>query len=1485
MNRVFVSYSRRNKNFAERIARDLSDAGLDVWVDWRQIHAGELWQNEIFRGIERSDILVACLSPDAVGSEWVQREINTARDQKKFIIPVMAINAYNNLQETDVLKWLLDVHFINFESRYEEAFPELLNALPGKRRVGVYDVFAPEKIPNPFKGLEAFQQTDAHFFFGRDRLIERGLKRLKQKDRMRSLAVVGASGSGKSSLVRAGIIPKLRAEAIAGSDRWHVTIFTPGGMPIDALAQRLSPLVPDMESSQIAEKLLNEPTSLHNIIEQIIERSGGGDDKRLVLVIDQFEEAFTRAGEKERQIFFDQLHHAASVKGGNTQIILTMRADFFDRLSQYPKLAEFFEQENMIIVTEMTAAELLHSIEGPAEAVGLKYEDGLAQRILDDVLSQPGSLPLLQYALKELYERRDGSLLANAAYDQIGGVRRALARHAEEIYSDLIAAQQSIMRRILLRLVEITEEGEATRRRVNRVDLSFRDMDDEAVQQLIDLMTAPSSRLLITSREIKASDDITTPPITWIEVSHEALIREWDRFKGWVSDNIESLRYGSELLKAATDWRQGNRDKAYLVTGNRLVRAESWLQDADATNLQRDFILASVEENDRREAEKDAQAERELELQRRSAARLRNFVIVLIVSLVVAIALSLYAINRQGVAVREGNRANVALTAAANALSTAERSGGEASSLALAANASRILADNNTDLALVLALAANEIDNSPPQSRRTLAEVAYAPGTRLVFSETGEAINDVALNSLNNLALSTSGSRILLWNSSTGSVLRTLNTDEAMHDEPISSVVFHPDGAIAASAGNDGRIVLWDVNPASPTFGTSLQQMQAHTGRVLDIQFDSSGTYLLSGSADDSAVLWTFDADTTMLTETTRFTRHEANVNAVAFNNNAARIVTADEDGVIQLWSRDGGIVCTFENDGPVNTVAFNPTKSSIATGSDDGIVRLWNTSATSGCDFDRQINEHGGASVNSLVYTSDGTELISAGDNSSIIFYNLEDDQVAGRFNGHTAGIRSLSLSSDNKRLLSASSDTSVRVWDTVSSERAQDFAGHEFNGLNGGDTIGIYSADDSQILSGSQDGIIRLWNVDSGLTIEVFQGHEGAINDVAFGADGTTLLSGSADGTVILWDATTGTSLTRMTGHETAVMTVSYLPDGTRAVSGAADGSIIEWDIDPASATFGQEIRRFGVGRAGHTKSVNAIVLHPDGEHFLSASSDETMILWTIADASIVRTYSDQKSTVMSVDFNNDGTRFVSAPVNGVVILWETETGDVISRFAGHVGSVNSVTFAPDDSLIITGGQDETLRVWDISTGLEVRRYNAGTPIVSLSITSDGRNVLTGLSDATLSTWRVLIEIRDLFDWVYLNRFVDVATCAERDLFRLTPCDAEGNQPLTTPFPIPTLTPTPANEVSLTIGGQAVVNIDTSLNVREGPGTDETPLITAEGQTIRLDDGVIVTLLDGPITRTGLVWWQIESEDGIIGWVVESVPEEGIRTLLPLP
>ena len=1474
MNRVFVSYSRRNKNFAERLARDLGDAGLEVWIDFRQIHAGEMWQEEIFRGIERSNIIIACLSPDAVVSEWVQREVNTAREHGKLIVPVMVADALKLLEETENMRWLLDVHFINFENNYEAAFPELLLALPGGRRVGAYDDVDPAKIRNPFKGLEAFQQTDAHVFFGRENLIEKSLERLKEDRPVRFLAVVGASGSGKSSMVRAGVLPALRRGQLPGSDQWRLMIFTPGTEPIESLSQRIAPLVEDKDSDEIENLLQQSPQMFDALMKDVL--ADAPDNARVLLIVDQFEEVFTRASDVQARLFLDVLHHAVTVPNGRALVLITMRADFFDRLSHYPRLAELFEQENMVIVTEMTAPQLLRSIQGPAEAVGLIYDQNLPQRILDDVRRQPGSLPLLQYALKELYQRREGARLTTNAYEEIGGVRRALAQHAEDSYSQLNAAQQGVMRRIMLRLVEIGDNGEATRRRVNRHDLDLRGVPSEAVQELVDELTSAESRLLIASRQITASEDAVRPE-TYIEVGHEALIREWDRLKGWIAENLETLRYGSELLQAAHVWETSNHDKAYLLTGNRLVRAEAWLINADATDLQREFIQASTVENDRQLSLRQQQIERELLLQRKATRRLQLFVGGLVLSLVGAIVLI-------GLAVRSQRQANEALegeqiareTAVANEqLAIANEqlalvNEQQALSLALSASASRAMGDNELELAVLLAIVANQIDNPPPQSQRTLAEVAYSPSTRHLLRVNSADIHDAAFNPGANQALYAVESDLFLIDTTTG--LQVLKFDAAhslSHTETINALAFHPDGKHVITGGEDGKLIMWDVKSGQPT-----QQFGNAEGAINTVAFSPDGEFFASGGQDRIVTVWHIASGERQYA----LSGHEGAINAIDFSADNTRIVSGSDDDTVKVWSRSGAFIRTLSlHDADVTTVAFNPLDDDeVISGSDDNTIIQWEVSTGDVTNF---FAVHDG-NVNRVAYMPDGESFVSASDDRDLIWWDADNGQLLAVFSEHNLSVLDVAFSADSQFMLSTSADGTVRLWDMRDVEIIQQYTGHESGRLS----VGVYSDDGRLVLSGSHDMTLRLWDRDTGLTIQQFIGHDDRVTGVAMNADGTTALSGSTDQSVILWNIATGEIIQRMIGHESPINAVAYLPDGQHAVSAAANGGLILWDL-----STGTEITRYGPavakGDVGHGDEVYAVAVNPDGTRMLSASADKTLILWDIETGAVIRSYKGHNDEVESVAFNHDGTRAVSGADNGSVIIWDVTDdtdvfGGVIRLMTGHDRAVHGVTFSPDGSRVVSGSEDRTLRLWDVETGFELRRYSPTGKVYfsSVAFHNAGMSVLTGMSDSHLIEWRVLLAPSDLISWAFANRFVPEPTCEEREQYRIVPlCEDDRVAPTRTPFPIATTTPAPS-KASLQVGYDATVNTDDGepLNVRAEPS------INADEIT-ELQDGATVTLLDGPIISDGFTWWQIRTENGTEGWTVESVPDEHIQTLIP--
>jgi len=1479
MNRVFVSYSRRNKIFAERIARDLGDAGMEVWIDFRQIHGGEQWQDEIFRGIERSQIVVVCLSPDAVKSEWVQREVLTARQQEKFIIPVMAVDARRELEQAESLSWVQNLHFINFEGRYEEAFPELLLAIPGKRRLGIYDSVDPNNIPNPFKGLEAFQQTDAAFFFGRETLIDKCLHRLRQDRPTRFLAVVGASGSGKSSLVRAGVLPALRAGKIRGSDTWRIIVFTPGSNPIEALSQRLAPLLEGQEADKLTKLFYESIDYLHPFVARVL--GDANPEAKMVMVIDQFEELFTRAGESDREIFMRLLHSAVTHKGGRISVIITMRADFFDRLSRYPSLAELFEQENMVIATEMTPAELLRAIEGPARAVGLSYDPpNLAQRILDDVVRQPGSLPLLQYALKELYMRRDGIKLTAKAYEEIGGVQRALARHAEDIYNDLNVAQQAIMRRVLLRLIEVSEIGEATRRRVDRADLTFRDVPAEAVEELIEILTSADTRLLITNFQIRPNSAQSAPTIM-VDIGHEALIREWERFRGWVAEDKENLRLSSEILQSANDWASAKRDKAYLLTGNRLARAEIWLDEADATALQREFIQASIKENEERERLERERLERELVLRRRSQNRLRIALSFLAIGLLASLILSLIAVSAQAQAMSAEQEAKTLFLLAEQARAEAVLNELQARSLALASSAGRALSDNLNEVAVLLAVSANEISDAPPQSQRILAEVAYSPGTRFLFDLESVSVLATAISPDGNLLAGGVGNVVIVWDAKTGDELfRFSGTNLAGHTNRVRAVVFSPDSEKIASAGADGRIVIWDVATQ-----TQALRWDAHNGGANTLTYSFDGQFLLTGGEDHQIILWS--SATGELVQ--NYSGHSGAVNSLSFNNDGTLFASGSDDDRVGVWSlNDGFIKFLSGHSDDVLSVAFSPSAASrVLSSSIDNTIRLWDVLNTT--SLIRTFEQHND-DVTGIAFFPDGRTFISISEDTSIILWDVNITSPLKSFNDHEAPVFSIAISQDGQMMFSGADDGFARLWDLKNSEQTVVFSGHQSNDARLRTVVGVYGEDDLTVLSGSFDGTLRLWSVSTGLTIQEFRGHTDSVFDVALSSDNTTALSGGGDDKVILWDVTTGTIQKELIGHANDVLAVAYLPDNLRAVSGDADGAIILWDL-----TTGEKIRQFGpkIGKddIGHTDQIYDIAVSPDGTRILSASADQTLLLWDVETGESLGEYKGHGAGVRSVAFNPQGTLAVSGAENGGVFIWDVSDENlsardrVIRRITGHDLAVMGVAFSPDGLNIASGGSDRRLSVWEVATGAEIRRYRITSSSTvnpsfrSVDFGKNGQSLLTGMTDATLREWRLLLNPQDLLAWTYTNRYVPIPTCSQREQFGLEPYCEDGVSEITpTPFVFPTQTPAPTLP-SISVGGKAVINTtsNSTVRLRENPSLSGVILIS-------LQDGTVVDVIDGPIVADDFVWWKIRIADNTEGWSAESNPLAGVQTLIPL-
>ena len=469
-------------------------------------------------------------------------------------------------------------------------------------------VAMPAPVDNPYMGLQAFGEVDAANFFGRERVVERLVARLGINGSAgRFVAVVGPSGCGKSSVVRAGLLPALRRGAIAGSDDWFVVEITPNGRPFEELASGLSAIAVD-PAVDLLDQLTEGPAGIRRVLHDMLP----ADQSQLVLVIDQFEEVFTQGGVPAAQPFLAALADAVFDRWSRLRLVITIRADFYDRpLSNYA-FAELL-RKGTELVAAMSPEELQRAIEGPADRVGVRFEPGVVARIVSDVADRPSALPLLQYALTELFDRRNRRVIELATYIELGGAAGALAQRADQVYDGLAPPEQETTRQLMLRLVNLGDsEDDVTRRRVLRRELLG--IGGERTEVVLDTLAA--HRLLTFDR-----DAVTRSPT--VEISHEALFTEWSCLRVWIADCRDDLRQHRRLADAAQEWRAAAEAPDYLLSGGRLEELVA-LAARGAIRLtgpERAFLEASIDHRHAGQVAARDQWVRETRLQRKSRRR------------------------------------------------------------------------------------------------------------------------------------------------------------------------------------------------------------------------------------------------------------------------------------------------------------------------------------------------------------------------------------------------------------------------------------------------------------------------------------------------------------------------------------------------------------------------------------------------------------------------------------------------------------------------------------------------------------------------------------------------------------------------------------------------------------------------------------------------------------------------------------------------
>jgi hypothetical protein len=596
---IFISYSRADHDLVMRLQSDLLGRGIKIWIDKEDLQPGTPdWEEALRTAIRAAHAVLLIASPNARSSRYVKDELRLAEMYQRPVYPLWV--AGTQWMEAVPLGWGGTQYIDAREKRYEMALNELVALLNRVSSLIDSEAISPKKPEpdfeprNPYKGLKAFTSADASDFFGRDSLIGELIETLKESlaserrdmQGARLLAVVGPSGSGKSSVVMAGLLPCLCNDQLPGSKEWmYLDPLVPGKHPIEALTLVFAEKMPDRSLKTIREDLEDDTARGLHLLATTLAKP---QRTNVVLVVDQFEELFIQtAAEDERRHFIDLLTTAITEPNGPVIVILTLRADFYDRPIKYPELAQLI-QKHQHLVLPMDLKDLRAVIEKPAALpdVQMIFEADLVGNLLFEVQGQVGALPLLQFTLDQLFQRRSGYLLTLKAYDEIGGVKGALTKQAESTYADLPSGEhRQLARALFMRLIDPgATEQDTTRRRAALSEFSLADATQtRLLQETIEAFIAAR---LLTTNEIAGT--------TTIEVSHEALIREWARLSEWLREAREDIKLQQIISEDAAEWEQHKKPRDRLYRGSQLKDAQAWARRNIPSENEEAFLRTSA---------------------------------------------------------------------------------------------------------------------------------------------------------------------------------------------------------------------------------------------------------------------------------------------------------------------------------------------------------------------------------------------------------------------------------------------------------------------------------------------------------------------------------------------------------------------------------------------------------------------------------------------------------------------------------------------------------------------------------------------------------------------------------------------------------------------------------------------------------------------------------------------------------------------------
>jgi WD40 repeat protein len=1153
-------------------------------------------------------------------------------------------------------------------------------------------------LRNPFRGLEPFDFEHRSIFFGRDTEVREVCQQLLRREAAGTpgLLVEGASGSGKSSFIRAGLLPTLvdpgsqspdvqaalRCRPILSSVRraiWRVGLL-PAGADERQFAQSIRQCWNDLP--EYDGKGAREVDTLEELASALTDCWPG--KARFVWLLDQFEDFFTL--ELSAQVVDSFGRFLAALQTAGVWTLASIRADAVPQLKQHQQLREVFgPNEGQYYLETIGTTALEDVIARPAQAAALIFGavpsgGRLDQLLREEAHTESGNvLPLLQFTLRELYRRRSGRELTFAAYEELGGFSGSVATTAAQVLAAQDSDAQQALPRVFRSLVSVDEAGQASRRYAPLQEMS------EDPSQLNLVLSLVNARLCVTDQQEEHA-------IVWF--AHEALLRTWPTLVDWLHREA-GLMQTRELAQRETRlWQLHDKRDAWLASRDKLTV----LKQLTAAGIAlpepvREFLSRS-------------------ERRVRSANRARLFAVWLIAAL---------AIAASGAGLLASKKQHEAEYQAAETLKAQRR--------LLVESASQRF--NHADIGGAQGILLEVLANPGVRQVRTPDEINLFQKIRA--SDAQVTVLSGHDNVVTHTAYSPDGLRIVtasddgtarIWDAGTGIQLAVL----ADHGTAFAWAAYSPDGTRIVTASSDRTVRVWDAGT-----GAIINTLVGHTDKVVSAAFSADGRRIVSASADKTARVW--DAQTGVQLAVLK--GHQDRVACAAFSPDGSRIVTASWDKTARIWDAHTGAALGMlsGHSSLVVHAAYSPDGSRIVTASWDGTARIWDASSS------RQLAVFPDPTrgyVESAAYSPDGARIVTASSDKAAHIWDAQTGEELAVLAGHTDRMTFAEFSPDGTRVVTASLDQTARTWRAHPRGQIAVLSGHRAVVASA-----LYSPDGARILTSSSDGSARIWDARTGAQLFMLPGDGKFIYDAEFSPDGSRIVTASWDKTAGIWDSLTGRRLSTVSGHDDVLQSAAYSPDNTRIVTTSDDKSVRVWD-----ARTGAQLVRL----TGHGSPVISAVYSPDGMRIVTASLDKTARIWNARSGEQLTVLSGHSDAVHYASFSPDGNRIVTASYDHTARIWDAHSGMPLTVLAGHEDLVVDAVYSPDGTHILTASVDKTARIWDAGSGVQLAVLWGHTRLLETARYSpDGKHIVTASDDKTARIWDIDLSagIGDQISW----------------------------------------------------------------------------------------------------------------------------------------